>query len=180
MSKCLWLVFLGVIGGSAAAELAGPGGVCAIPTPAPIVVPQPAMVGTSFPIWVCADSRSYPDGFITPSLPVIDSVVVDGNTIKVEVSVVHGAVLLGAAVRYWQVLASVPQPGAYTVEYYTILRPNPGAGYPGEERTLRATLPIVVAGASEPTSIPSLSFVGMTLLMIGFIICGVFGIRRVH
>lgn len=148
---------------TASAELVGPSGVCSLPGPVPISLPQPPLAGTAFPIWVCADARAYPDGFLFS--PVFDSVVISGNAIQVEVSAAEVSVL-PAFPRYWQVFSTVPQPGQYTIEYYTVLRPVPGAGTNGEARTLRASLPISV-GVASPAAIPVLSFVGVLCVLGG-------------
>ena len=170
------LALIGV-GSTASAELVGSAGQCGIPTPSPITLPQIPTSGNQFPIWVCPDIRSYPDGFITSVLPVIDSVVIVGNTIQVEVSSSEVSIFSGVLPRYWQVLTTVPLPGKYNIEYYTILRANPGVGTAGEPRTLRAVLPITV-GVSSPTSIPVMSSTGVFFALACMIIFGAVYMNR--
>jgi hypothetical protein len=178
MIKSVCTALLLIAGSSGAfAELVGPAGGCGIPSPSTIVVPQPAISGQSFPIWVCADARAYPDGYITPSLPVIDNVTVEGNTIRVEVSVSQINLFSGPPPKWWQVLALVNEPGEYTIEYYTILRPNSFVPSPGEPRRLRATSSVVV-GFGAPTQIDTLSTASKAIALSAMIILGGFFMRR--
>jgi hypothetical protein len=110
-------------------------------------------------------------------LPVIDSVTIVGDTIQVEVSSSEVSVFSGVLPRYWQVLAIVPEAGQYSVEYYTVLRANPGVGTLGEARSLRAVLPITV-GAPTPASVPTMSAAGLFLATAGVIIFGAMYIAR--